>query len=54
MTAEGTPEVIYQNNEQVRIVKEHGPDYLIEDASTGKQYLVDKTYFHKRYAPITK
>lgn len=50
MTAEqGTTEVIYQNNERVKIIKEHGLDYLIEDVSTGKQYLIDKTYFAKRY-----
>jgi hypothetical protein len=43
-------QAVYQNNERVIIVKEHGLDYLIEDTETGKQYLVDKTYFHKRYA----
>jgi hypothetical protein len=51
---EGATEVIYQNNERVRIIKEHGLDYLIEDAHTGKQYLVDKAYFHKRYTRTTE
>lgn len=42
-------QAVYQNRERVRIIKEHGLDYLIEDVDTGKQYLVDRTYFHKRY-----
>jgi hypothetical protein len=28
-------QAVYQNNERVIIVKEHGLDYLIEDMDTG-------------------
>jgi hypothetical protein len=28
-------QAVYQNNERVIIVKEHGLDYLIEDTDTG-------------------
>jgi hypothetical protein len=37
--------------EKVKIVKENGADFLIEDLETGKQYLIDKTYFGRRYTP---
>ena len=42
-------EVVYQNRERVKIVREVGLDYLIEDIDTGKQYLIDKAYFEKKY-----
>lgn len=40
---------VYVNNERVKIIREVRADYLIEDVATGKQYLIDKSYFHKRY-----
>lgn len=49
MTAEGTAEVYY-TKERVRIIKEHGLDYLVEDLETGKQYLIDQHYFKRKYA----
>lgn len=41
--------VVYQPIEKVVIVRELELDYLVEELTTGKQYLVDKTYFRKRY-----
>lgn len=40
---------VYVMRERVQIVKEVRADYLIEDVTTGRQYLVDKTYFHRHY-----
>lgn len=40
---------VYVMKERVKIVKEVRDDYLIEDLETGKQYLVDKHYFHRKY-----
>lgn len=37
--------------ERVKIVREHNQDYLIEDVETGKQYLIDQSYFRRRYTP---
>ena len=41
--------VIYQSTEKLVIIKELKLDYLVEDVDTGRQYVVDKTYFTKRY-----
>lgn len=43
-------QVVYQSIEKVVITQELERDYIIEDLATGRQYLVDKDYFRKRYA----
>lgn len=43
---------IYAPKERVKILKEVRADYLIEDIDTGRQYLIDKTYFHRKYSRL--
>lgn len=50
MTAAGTTEVIYVTKERVRIILEHGLDYLVEDLDTGKRYLIDQSYLRRKYS----
>lgn len=48
--AQGTVQAeVYYTRERVRIVKEVRLDYLVEDEETGKQYLIDKDYFGRKY-----
>lgn len=41
---------VYFMKERVKVIREHGADYLVEDVDSGKQYLIDKSYFHRKYA----
>lgn len=45
-------QVVYQSIEKVVIIKELELDYVVEDLATSRQYLVDKSYFRKRYESI--
>jgi len=45
-------EDIYQPKERVRILQEHTYDYEIEDIETGATYIVDKSYFQRKYEKV--
>jgi hypothetical protein len=45
-------QVIYQVSEKVVIIRTVGLDYLVEDVDTGKQYLVDRAYFKRKYEAV--
>lgn len=44
-----TKAVVYVVKERVKIVREVRMDYLVEDLDTGKQYLIDQSYFRRKY-----
>jgi hypothetical protein len=44
--------VVYAPLERVVIIREVRADYLIEDLETGQQYLVDQTYFRRKYGAV--
>lgn len=41
--------VIYRTQERLVIIGEHELDYEVENIDTGAKYIIDKTYFRRKY-----
>lgn len=41
--------VVYRPKERLVIRAEHNLDYECEDLDTGARYIIDKTYFRRKY-----